>query len=54
MKPLVFTIPAPPTVHRHIYDGCCLDGKTRTAGEPTSVTDEKPARNSAGPCDPVD
>lgn len=44
----------PPTAHRYIYYGCCLDGKTRAAGEPTSVTDETPARDSAGLCGPVD
>jgi len=29
-------------------------GKARADGEPASVADEVPARNSAGPCGPVD
>jgi hypothetical protein len=33
---------------------CCLHGKARADGEPASVTDEKPARDSAGRCGPVD
>ena len=33
---------------------CCLRGKARADGEPASVTDEKPARDSAGRCGPVD
>ena len=36
--------------------GICaaLRGKARADGEPASVTDEKPARDSAGRCDPVE
>ncbi len=33
---------------------CCLRGKARADGEPASVTDKKPARDSAGRCGPVD
>ena len=31
-----------------------LRGKARADGEPASVTDEKPARDSTGRCGPVD
>ena len=36
--------------------GMCaaLRGNARADGEPASMTDEKPARDSAGRCDPVD
>jgi hypothetical protein len=36
--------------------GICaaLRGKARADGEPASVTDEKPARDSTGRCGPVD
>jgi hypothetical protein len=38
------------------FIGMCaaLRGKTRADGEPASVTDEKPARDSAGRYGPVD
>jgi len=34
--------------------GAALYGKTKADGVPASVTDEKPARDSAGRCGPVD
>ena len=55
MKPLVFNLPAQvPYNGSSVCYGCCLDGKTRAAGEPARVTDEKPARDSAGRCGRVD
>jgi hypothetical protein len=37
--------------HRYV---CPLRGKATADGEPASVTDEKPAHDSAGHFDPVD
>jgi hypothetical protein len=55
MKPLVFTMPAQaPQNGSSVCYGCCLCSKTRADGEPASVTDEKPARDSAGRCGLVD
>jgi hypothetical protein len=34
--------------------GAALYGKAKADGVPANVTDEKPARNSAGRCGPVD
>ena len=53
-KPLVSIMPpqyAPPWLIG-IY--AALRGKARADGEPASVTDEKPARDSTGRCGPVD
>ena len=53
-KPLVFIIPAQVAPQWLIGMCAALRGKTRADGEPASVTDEEPALNSAGHCDPVD
>lgn len=55
MKPLVFTSSdqAPHNGSSECNE-YCLCGKTRAAEEPASVADEKPARDSAGRCDPVE
>ena len=37
--------------HRYVFP---LRGKATADGEPASVTDEEPARDSVGRCDPVD
>ena len=55
MEPLVLKTPAPvPQQGSSLCYGCCLCGKTRADGEPASVTDETPARDSAGRCSLVD
>ena len=41
------------TAHRYLMDSAYA-GNTRAAGEPASVADGKPARDSAGRCDPVE
>lgn len=51
MKPVLLTMSAQaPYNDSSLCDGYCLDGKTRAAGEPASLTDEKPVRDSAGLC----
>ena len=51
MKPALLTLSAQvPYNDSSLYDGSCLGGKTRAVGESASVTDEKPARDSAGLC----
>jgi hypothetical protein len=54
MKPLVFTRPAQVLHNGHRYVCCPSCRKATADGEPASVTDEKPARDSAGHCGPVD
>ncbi len=55
MKPLVFTSSnQAPHNGSSVCIGYCLRGNSRAVGEPVSVADEKPARGSAGRCDPVE
>jgi len=53
MKPLVLTLSARSSTKAY-WDGCCLMGRAKANGELARVTDEKPARDSAGRCGPVD
>jgi len=55
MKPMVYTIPTLlPYNGSSICYEICQRGRMRAAGEPASVTDEKPALTSAGRSDLVD
>jgi hypothetical protein len=55
MKLLVLTMPAQaPHDGSSVYYGYFQSDKSRADGEPASVTDEKPAHDSAGHCGPVD